>query len=83
MGWVVNATPWPLFPSDRPCTICTGGWVGPRADLDGCGPAQYIYYYYHHHHHHHHCPVYAGYLQLLETNHVSRVYRVYIVVAIL
>jgi len=21
----------------RPGTLCTGGWVGPRASLDGCG----------------------------------------------
>jgi hypothetical protein len=26
--WVVNATVW---------LLCTGGWVGPRASLDGCG----------------------------------------------
>ena len=34
---VVNATPRPLYPSERPGTNCTGGWVGPRAGLDGCG----------------------------------------------
>ena len=37
MGWVVNATPWPLYPRERPFTHCIGGWVGPRAGLDGCG----------------------------------------------
>ena len=37
MGWVVNATPRPLYPLERPGTHCIGGWVGPRADLDGCG----------------------------------------------
>ena len=24
-----------LYPQERPCTHCTGGWVGPRAGLDG------------------------------------------------
>ena len=28
--WVVNATPRPLYPRERPGTHCTGGWVGPR-----------------------------------------------------
>jgi len=37
MGWVVNATPWPLDPRERPCTHCVGGWVGLRTGLDGCG----------------------------------------------
>jgi len=23
-----------LYPRERPCTYCTGGWVGPRAGLD-------------------------------------------------
>ena len=36
MEWVVNATPRPLFPRERPGTNRTGGWVGPRARLDGC-----------------------------------------------
>jgi hypothetical protein len=37
-GWglVVNATPRPLYPRESPGTHCTGGWVGPRAGLDGC-----------------------------------------------
>jgi hypothetical protein len=33
---VVNATPRPLYPQERPGTHCIGGWVGPRAGLDGC-----------------------------------------------
>ena len=34
-GWEVSVTPWPLFtPMKRPGTHCTGGWVGPRVDLD-------------------------------------------------
>ena len=37
MGWVGNATPRPLYPLERPGTHCVGGWVDPRADLDGCG----------------------------------------------
>jgi hypothetical protein len=37
MGWVVRVTPRPLYPRERPGTHCTGGWVGPRASLDGCG----------------------------------------------
>ena len=35
--WAVNAKPRPLYPRERPATNCTGGWVGPRAGLDGCG----------------------------------------------
>jgi hypothetical protein len=26
-----------LPPGKRPAPHCTGGWVGPRAGLDGCG----------------------------------------------
>jgi hypothetical protein len=26
-----------LYSRERPSTHCTGGWVGPRADLDRCG----------------------------------------------
>jgi len=37
MGWVVNATPRPPYPRERPGTHYIGGWVGPRAGLDGCG----------------------------------------------
>jgi hypothetical protein len=35
MGWVVNATHRPLLAWERPGTHCIGGWVGPRAGLDG------------------------------------------------
>jgi len=35
MGWVVNARP--LYPGERPGIHFIGGWVGPRAGLDGCG----------------------------------------------
>ena len=37
MGWVVNATPSHFTTLERPGTHCIGGWVGPRAGLDGCG----------------------------------------------
>ena len=37
MGWVFNATLRPLYPRERPGTHCIGGWVVPRAVLDGCG----------------------------------------------
>jgi hypothetical protein len=40
MGWVVNATPRPLYPRERLSTNCIGGWVGPRAGLDGCGKSR-------------------------------------------
>jgi hypothetical protein len=36
-GWVVNTTPRPLCPRERPGTHCTGGWVGLGAGLDRCG----------------------------------------------
>jgi hypothetical protein len=35
-GWVANATTRPLYPQEGPSTHCTGGWVGPRADMDWC-----------------------------------------------
>ena len=38
--WVVNATPRPLYPRERPGAHCTGCWVGPRADLEGCGKSR-------------------------------------------
>ena len=37
MGWVVSATPRPLYPRECPGPHCIGGWVSPRADMDGCG----------------------------------------------
>jgi hypothetical protein len=33
---VVNATPRPLYPRERPGAHCIGGSVGLRAGLDGC-----------------------------------------------
>jgi len=36
-GWVVNATPRPLYPPERRRTHCIGGWIGPRVGLDRCG----------------------------------------------
>ena len=39
-GWVVNATPGSLYPQERPGTHCIGGWLGPRAGLDGCGKSR-------------------------------------------
>jgi len=38
--WVVDATPRPCYPRERPGTHCVGCWVGPRADLDGCGKSR-------------------------------------------
>ena len=35
-GGQVNAMPQPLYSWGRPDTHCIGGWVGPRAGLDGC-----------------------------------------------
>ena len=40
MGWVVNATPRPLYPQERTGTCCIGGWVGPSAGLDGFGKSR-------------------------------------------
>jgi hypothetical protein len=40
MGWVVNATPRPLYPRERPGAHCIESWVGPRAGLDVCGKSQ-------------------------------------------
>jgi hypothetical protein len=34
---VVNATTRPLYPRESPGTLFIGGWVGPRAGLDGYG----------------------------------------------
>jgi hypothetical protein len=36
MGWVVKATPRPLYPREWPDTHSMGGWVGSRAGLHGC-----------------------------------------------
>jgi hypothetical protein len=40
MWWVVNATPRPLYLRERPGALCVGGWVSPRAGLDGCGKSR-------------------------------------------
>ena len=40
MGWVVKATTLLLYPRERPCTHCMGGWVGHTAGLDGCGKSR-------------------------------------------
>jgi hypothetical protein len=40
MGRVVNATPRPLYPRERHGTHSIGGWVGPRAGMDGCGKSR-------------------------------------------
>jgi len=40
MRWMVNATPRPLYPREKDGTYCIGGWVGPRASLDGCGKSR-------------------------------------------
>ena len=37
---VVNSTPRPRYPRERPGTHCTGAWVGPMAGLDGCGKSR-------------------------------------------
>jgi hypothetical protein len=37
MGWVVNVTPRRFTPVKETGTHCVGGWVGPRAGLDGWG----------------------------------------------
>jgi hypothetical protein len=39
-GLVFNATPRPFYTRERPGTHCTGGWVSPRADPDGCGKSR-------------------------------------------
>ena len=40
MGWVLNATPRPLYPRETPGTHCIGGWMGIRVGLDGCGKSR-------------------------------------------
>jgi hypothetical protein len=37
MGWVVSATPPPLYPRECPDTPCKEGRVSPTVGLDGCG----------------------------------------------
>jgi hypothetical protein len=38
--WVISAKHQLLYPREKPGTHCIGGWVGPRADLDGCGKSR-------------------------------------------
>ena len=40
MGWVVNATPRPLYLRERPDTRGTGSWVGARVGLGGYGKSR-------------------------------------------
>jgi len=42
MGWVVNATPRPLYPLKRPGTHYIGGWVGPGVGLEECGKSRLL-----------------------------------------
>jgi hypothetical protein len=35
-GWVISATLQPPYSLKRLGTYCMGGWVDPRAGLDGC-----------------------------------------------
>jgi len=37
MGWMVDTTPRPLYPRERPGPFCIGGRVRPRVGLDWCG----------------------------------------------
>ena len=36
MGWMVSATPWPLYLPEWLGTLYIGDLVSPRAGLDGC-----------------------------------------------
>ena len=36
-GWMVYATPRPLYSQVKPGNHCIGGWVSPRTSLEGCG----------------------------------------------
>jgi len=40
MVWGLAPRSGRLYPRERPDTHCTGGWVGPRADLDRCGKSR-------------------------------------------
>jgi hypothetical protein len=39
-GWVVNATPWPLYSQEWPSTHSIGGCVGTRDGLERCGKSR-------------------------------------------
>jgi len=32
-----------LHQAKKSCTLCTGGWVSPRAGLDGCGKFIFLF----------------------------------------
>ena len=36
MGWLVNATPRPLYRRERDPVPIVPGWMGPGAGLEGC-----------------------------------------------
>ena len=36
----VSSTPRPLYARESLDTHCIGGWMGPRAGLDGCGKSR-------------------------------------------
>ena len=40
MGWVINATPWPLHPRERRGTNRAGGCVSPSFGLEGGGKSR-------------------------------------------
>jgi hypothetical protein len=42
--WVINTTPRPLYPRERPGTHCTGGWVDLRAGLDTSTMKMIVYF---------------------------------------
>jgi len=63
------APPSVLYPRERPDTRCIGGWVGPRAGLDGrnISPHReyYCYYYYHYYYYcYYYKPTKNGLLEL-------------------
>ena len=41
-GWLVNVTPQQRYPPERPGTPCMGGWVDPRAGVNGYGKSRLI-----------------------------------------
>jgi hypothetical protein len=38
---VVNATPWLLYPREKPGTHCIGGWMGSRVGLEVSGKSSH------------------------------------------
>jgi len=41
-SWIVNATPRPLYPRERPDTHSIGGWIGPTVGLEGWGRSRHL-----------------------------------------